>query len=180
MGKRLLHPRLEHSGIEKDSLAEGAAGGYGLQVAQEGSIVFVRSWSARATPEGAESYRRHFEDDVLPSLRAIAGQRGALLLRRADGAAAELVVLTFWDSMDAIRAFAGTEATTRWSLPRPALPQGLRSRGGDLRSLGRRPGLTASGIDASGSFQGGDSPVGSVLLEYDRDRETNRGCYDTI
>ena len=74
--------------------------------------MFVRSWSARATPEGAESYRRHFENDVLPSLRAIAGQRGALLLSRADGAEAELVVLTFWDSMDAIRAFAGTAATT--------------------------------------------------------------------
>jgi heme-degrading monooxygenase HmoA len=74
--------------------------------------LFVRSWSARATPEGAESYRRHFENDLLPSLRVIPGQRGALLLRRENGAEAELVVLTFWDSMDAIRAFAGTEVMT--------------------------------------------------------------------
>jgi heme-degrading monooxygenase HmoA len=74
--------------------------------------LIVRSWSARATPEGAESYRRHFENDVLPSLRAIPGQRGALLLRRPEGVEAELVVLTFWDSMDAISAFAGSAATT--------------------------------------------------------------------
>lgn len=74
--------------------------------------MWVRSWSARATPEGAEAYRRHFDDDVLPSLEAIPGQRGALLLRRSAGSEANLVVLTFWDSMDAVRDFAGAEVTT--------------------------------------------------------------------
>jgi len=74
------------------------------------STLFVRSWSARATLEGAESYRRHFEDEVLPRLKAIPGQRGALLLSRGEQSEAELIVLTFWESMDAIRAFAGTEA----------------------------------------------------------------------
>jgi heme-degrading monooxygenase HmoA len=74
--------------------------------------MWVRSWSARATPEGAESYRRHFELEVLPALEAIPGQRGALLLRRDEGSEARLLVLTFWESMDAIRAFAGPEATT--------------------------------------------------------------------
>jgi heme-degrading monooxygenase HmoA len=71
--------------------------------------LFVRSWSAWATPEGADSYRRHFEDEVLPRLKAIPGQRGALLLSRWERSEAELIVLTFWESMDAIRAFAGAE-----------------------------------------------------------------------
>jgi len=35
------------------------------------TAVLVRSWSARATPEGAEAYRRHFEDVVQPRLRAV-------------------------------------------------------------------------------------------------------------
>ena len=78
----------------------------------------MRSWSARATPEGAESYRRHFEDEVLPRLRAVPGQRGALLLCRRVGPHAELAVLTFWNSMDAIQAFAGTEATTAVVAPK--------------------------------------------------------------
>lgn len=68
---------------------------------------FARSWSARATPEGADSYRSHFADEVLPRLRALPGQRGGVLLRRGVGPEVELVVLTFWDSMDAIQAFAG-------------------------------------------------------------------------
>jgi heme-degrading monooxygenase HmoA len=32
-------------------------------------------------------------------------------MRRGDGSETELVVLTFWESMDAIRAFAGTDVT---------------------------------------------------------------------
>ena len=78
----------------------------------EDSTVIVRSWSARATPEGVESYRRHFQSDVLPRLKAIPGQRGAFLLSRAEPTATELLVLTFWESMEAIRAFAGPDATT--------------------------------------------------------------------
>lgn len=73
---------------------------------------FVRSWSARATPEGATAYHRHFAEEVLPRLQGIPGQRGAVLLRRRDGAQIQLVVLTFWESMDAIHAFAGADATT--------------------------------------------------------------------
>lgn len=74
--------------------------------------MIVRTWSARATLEGAEGYRRHFEDEVLPHLSAIPGQCGALLLLREEGAETELLVLTFWESMDAVRAFAGDEPTT--------------------------------------------------------------------
>jgi heme-degrading monooxygenase HmoA len=74
--------------------------------------MWVRSWSARATAEGAESYRRHFERDVRPALVGFPGQRGAILLRRDDGAEVSLQVLSFWESMDSIRAFAGAEATS--------------------------------------------------------------------
>jgi heme-degrading monooxygenase HmoA len=42
-------------------------------------------------------------------LRAIAGHRGAYLLRRAVDGAVELVVLTIWDSMESVRKFAGDE-----------------------------------------------------------------------
>lgn len=74
--------------------------------------MWARYWSARATPDGADSYRRHFEAEVLTALSAVPGQRGGLLLRHDEGSHAKLVVLTFWESMDAIRAFAGKEMTT--------------------------------------------------------------------
>jgi heme-degrading monooxygenase HmoA len=46
---------------------------------------------------------------VFPALRAIEGHRGAYLLCRTVGGAIELVVLTLWESMEAVRRFAGAK-----------------------------------------------------------------------
>lgn len=69
--------------------------------------MIVRSWSARATEDGASSYEAHFRGKVLPELERLEGQRGAMLLRKRDGGEVSLLVLTFWDSLTSIRAFAG-------------------------------------------------------------------------
>jgi molybdopterin/thiamine biosynthesis adenylyltransferase/heme-degrading monooxygenase HmoA len=63
---------------------------------------------ASAGPD-AHAYLDHLTRDVLPSLEQIGGHRGAQVLRRAHEGGIEFVVITFWDSMDAIRAFAGDE-----------------------------------------------------------------------
>ena len=69
----------------------------------------VRSWSARATPAGAEAYLAHFEHRVLPALRRRPGHRGALVLRRPLGDQVQVTVLTLWTSMAAVREFAGAD-----------------------------------------------------------------------
>jgi heme-degrading monooxygenase HmoA len=70
----------------------------------------ARVWRgvASAGPD-AEAYLDHLTRDVLPLLEQIGGHRGAQVLRRAHEGGIEFVVITFWDSMDAIRAFAGEE-----------------------------------------------------------------------
>ena len=68
-----------------------------------------RVWSARTTREGALKYGEHFHRVVLPELAAIAGYSGARLLEREADGGIELVVVTRWQSLDAIRAFAGEE-----------------------------------------------------------------------
>src|SRR5215467_10762155 len=75
------------------------------------SAALVRSWSARATPAGADAYVVHFRDAVLPSLRRLAGHRGALVLRRPVSAEVEITVLTLWASLASVREFAGPDAT---------------------------------------------------------------------
>jgi len=70
--------------------------------------MIVRAWRARAaTAANAERYARHLEGAVLPRLAAIPGHRGAQLLRRETNDGIELLVLTTWESMDAVRRFAG-------------------------------------------------------------------------
>jgi heme-degrading monooxygenase HmoA len=70
--------------------------------------VIVRAWHATATAEGADAYSEHFTRTVLPELQRIDGYRGAYLLRRDhDDTHVRLQVLTLWDSLGAIRSFAG-------------------------------------------------------------------------
>ena len=71
--------------------------------------MIARVWRGVAdTTVNADAYRRHLMTKVLPSLSAIAGHRGARVLRREEeGGRIEFLVMTFWDSMDAIRGFAG-------------------------------------------------------------------------
>jgi heme-degrading monooxygenase HmoA len=66
-------------------------------------------WSARTTRDGAVAYAEYFRRVVLPELGAVAGYRGARLLQREmpGGTAIEIVVVTAWESLVAIRGFAG-------------------------------------------------------------------------
>ncbi len=77
------------------------------------SELTVRTWSATASPSGAEDYSRYFADTLLPQLRELPGFAGAYLLRRDLGqdGTAELTAHTFWESREAIRAFAGEDIT---------------------------------------------------------------------
>jgi heme-degrading monooxygenase HmoA/uncharacterized protein YciI len=69
----------------------------------------LRMWRAQAAPEKAGDYFRHVTERVFPALRRIEGHRGAHLLRRNLAGAVEFVVLTLWDSMNAVKRFAGQE-----------------------------------------------------------------------
>ena len=75
----------------------------------KGKGMILRMWRARATVEKSGDYIEHATKKVFPALGAIEGHRGAYLLRRAVGGAIELVVLTLWESMNAVRKFAGVK-----------------------------------------------------------------------
>ncbi|MQA87620.1 MAG: hypothetical protein GEV03_24105 [Streptosporangiales bacterium] len=72
-------------------------------------VVIARIWHATATADGADAYREHFTGSVLPALRELDGHRGAYLLRRDRDGHVELQVITLWESLDAVRRFAGPD-----------------------------------------------------------------------
>jgi heme-degrading monooxygenase HmoA len=69
--------------------------------------MIARLWSARASRAQAPRYAEHLRGHVLPALRALAGFEGVTLLERDDQEGVEIVVMTWWRSLDDIRAFAG-------------------------------------------------------------------------
>ena len=71
--------------------------------------MIARFWSARATPAGARAYAGHLRTRVLPAVNKVDGYAGAVLLEREVSAAVEILVITWWRSLDAIRRFAGPD-----------------------------------------------------------------------
>ena len=71
--------------------------------------MIARSWTAEATPARAEEYIVHFRQKVLPVLASIEGHRGAYVLKRSLGDGVEIVIITLWESMEAVRKFAGED-----------------------------------------------------------------------
>ena len=73
--------------------------------------MIAREWRAWAIPPNDALYEEHFHSAVLPHLREIPGCTGAQLLRRdGDGdGEVELVAVTYYESLQAIRAFAGDD-----------------------------------------------------------------------
>ncbi len=78
-------------------------------MASEPGNRIVRTWSATATSQGADAYRRYFAGTLLHQLRDRPGFVGGYLLSRERDGVVELTTHTVWASFDAIRAFAGDD-----------------------------------------------------------------------
>jgi len=69
--------------------------------------MIARMWRGETTRESADAYYRHLIGNVMPLLNKISGHRGAYVLCREMGHKVEFMVITLWESMEAIREFAG-------------------------------------------------------------------------
>src|SRR5262249_53862396 len=70
----------------------------------------VRVWKGYGTAEGVDQYcREHFAKTVLPELQTLTGFHDANVLVRSLPDTTEVVVATTWESIDAVRAFAGDQ-----------------------------------------------------------------------
>jgi heme-degrading monooxygenase HmoA len=71
--------------------------------------VIARTWAGTTRAADADAYLEYLHATGLAAYRATPGNRGALALRRIEGDRAEFLLLTLWDSEDAIRRFAGDD-----------------------------------------------------------------------
>jgi heme-degrading monooxygenase HmoA len=71
--------------------------------------MIARIWRGRTPAEKADAYLGFLERTGFSEYRATEGNRGVLALRRMEGDVAEFTLITLWESMDAIRRFAGDD-----------------------------------------------------------------------
>lgn len=71
--------------------------------------MIARVWSAQTTAGQLPAYLEHLNANVVPQLRLVNGYCGVTVLDRPLSDGIEVVVITYWRSMDAIRGFAGAD-----------------------------------------------------------------------
>jgi heme-degrading monooxygenase HmoA len=67
-----------------------------------------RHWKGIAKPGETENYITHLRTDTFPKLSEISGFIEASILKRAVAQGTEFLIITVWESIEAIERFAGT------------------------------------------------------------------------
>jgi heme-degrading monooxygenase HmoA len=74
--------------------------------------VIARTWRGAVKREDGDAYAAYMDETGIAGYVATPGNRGAWMLRRDVGELTEFVMFTLWDSLDAVKAFAGEEYET--------------------------------------------------------------------
>jgi heme-degrading monooxygenase HmoA len=87
-----------------------------------------RVWHGWTTRENADGYQKLLRETVLPGIRSVHGFQGAQVLRKdmshgqkqrdaKNGGEVEFIVITQFDSIDAVKQFAGEDYEVAVILP---------------------------------------------------------------
>jgi len=71
--------------------------------------VIVRMWHGRVPTSKAAAYRQFTNGRAIPDYRSVPGNLSVHVLERQEGDVTHFITLTFWENLDAIRAFAGDD-----------------------------------------------------------------------
>ena len=71
--------------------------------------MIARMWHGTTPTAKADEYLAFLQWRALPDYRGTSGNIAAHILRRADGDITHFTTLTFWESLQAIEAFAGAD-----------------------------------------------------------------------
>ncbi|HEU4680344.1 MAG TPA: antibiotic biosynthesis monooxygenase [Gemmatimonadales bacterium] len=71
--------------------------------------MIARTWRGVTKAEDAEAYLEYLHQTGLAEFRQIHGNRGAFAFRRVEKGRAEFLIISLWESEEAIRRFAGDQ-----------------------------------------------------------------------
>jgi antibiotic biosynthesis monooxygenase (ABM) superfamily enzyme len=73
--------------------------------------MIARMWHGYTKPEDADGYESMLKPELLPGIGKVPGYRGGYVLRRLLEGEVEFVTIMIWDSIDALKAVAGSNYT---------------------------------------------------------------------
>lgn len=70
--------------------------------------MILRTWRGSTQIEDRDRYRAYLEETGIREYKATPGNRGVFVVQRERDGLAEFLLLTLWDSMEAVKGFAGS------------------------------------------------------------------------
>ena len=74
--------------------------------------MIARHWRGWTKVQDADAYENLLKQTVFPSLSSIEGYKGGYILRNNGPQEVEFVVINLFDSLDAVKRFAGPDYST--------------------------------------------------------------------
>ncbi len=71
--------------------------------------MIARHWRGWTERQKADEYERFLKERILPGLKKLEGYRGGYILRSDGADETEFVVINFFESLEAVKRFAGRE-----------------------------------------------------------------------
>jgi len=73
--------------------------------------MIARAWRGWTAPHNADAYERLLRERVLPELHALPGYRSGTILRHDGAEESEFLIINYFSSLEAVKAFAGDDIT---------------------------------------------------------------------
>ncbi len=71
--------------------------------------MIVRMWHGRVPTAKADEYAQFTNGRAIPDYRSVKGNISVHVLQRREGDVTHFITLTFWDSLESIKGFAGDD-----------------------------------------------------------------------
>jgi heme-degrading monooxygenase HmoA len=95
-----------------------AVGASGSSTQSMSKNKIARIWHGRTKTAKADEYYVYLNEAGIQKIKAIQGNLGVQVLRKSQGDITEFTVISYWESKDAIRKFAGDDIEKTHNLPR--------------------------------------------------------------
>lgn len=69
----------------------------------------VRIWTGETPIHKADEYEKFLAERAIQDYTSVEGNLGVIILRRDTNDRSEFTIITFWESIDAIKSFAGED-----------------------------------------------------------------------
>lgn len=78
----------------------------------------ARIWHGRTLTAKADEYEKYLDASGVKTILATDGNHGVEVLRRSDGPQTDFLVISYWESIEAVKKFAGADYQKAVIMPR--------------------------------------------------------------